>query len=98
MRNILRYLLGAVVALATTGCIENDVPYPVVKLGVLSIEAEGLKSAPVVDASAHSILLELEETTDIRDVKITKLDITEGATSSVEFPGSFDLRTPLFYH
>ena len=97
MRNILRYLLGAVVALATTGCIENDVPYPVVKLGVLSIEAEGLKSAPVVDASAHSILLELEETTDIRNVKITKLDITEGATSSVEFPGSFDLRTPLYF-
>ena len=30
MKNIFKYLLGAVVALATSGCIENDVPYPVV--------------------------------------------------------------------
>ena len=97
MKNIFKYLLGAVVALATSGCIENDVPYPVVKLEVLSVEAEGLKSAPVIDASAHSILFELEETTDIRKVNITKLDITEGATNSVVFPGRFDLRTPLYF-
>ena len=56
-----------------------------------------MKSAPVIDASAHSILFELEETTDIRKVNITKLDITEGATNSVVFPGRFDLRTPLYF-
>ena len=97
MRNILRYLLGAVVALATVGCIENDVPYPVVKLSVLNVEADGLKSAPVIDGSAHSILLELDETTDIRSVNITKLDVTEGATASVTVPAMYDLRTPLYF-
>ena len=79
------------------GCIENDVPYPVVKLGVLNIEAEGTKSAPVIDATAHSIHLELEETTDIRNVNITKFEITEGAKCSVAFPGKFDLRHPLYF-
>ena len=86
---VLMFVLG--------GCIENDVPYPVVKLGVLNIEVEGTKSAPVVDATAHNIHLELEETTDIRNVNITKFEITEGAKCSVAFPGKFDLRHPLYF-
>lgn len=86
---VLMFVLG--------GCIENDVPYPVVKLGVLNIEVEGTKSAPVVDATAHNIHLELEETTDIRNVNITKFEITEGAKCSVDFPGKFDLRHPLYF-
>ena len=79
------------------GCIENDVPYPVVKLSVLNVEAEGTKSAPVIDAASHSIHMELEETTDIRKVNITKFEVSEGAKCSVAFPGTFDLRTPLYF-
>ena len=97
MRNIFRLLGVGALMFVLGGCIENDVPYPVVKLDVLSVEAEGTKSAPVVDASAHSIRLELEETTDIRNVNITKLEVTEGAKCSVAFPGTFDLRTPLYF-
>ena len=54
MRNIFRLLGVGALMFVLGGCIENDVPYPVVKLDVLSVEAEGTKSAPVVDASAHS--------------------------------------------
>lgn len=97
MKNNFRYLFVALATLLFVGCIENDIPYPVVKLNVLGLEAEGLKSAPQVDASAHTIAIELEETTDIRNVKITKLEVTEGAKCSVDFPGKFDLRTPLYF-
>ena len=97
MRNIFRLLGVGALMFVLGGCIENDVPYPVVKLDVLSVEAEGTKSAPVVDATAHSIRLELEETTDIRNVNITKLEVTEGAKCSVAFPGTYDLRTPLYF-
>ena len=92
-----RYLFVAIATLAFVGCIENDIPYPVVKLDVLAFEAEGTKSAATIDATSHSIKLELEETTDIRNVKIARVEFTEGAKSSVAFPGVFDLRTPLYF-
>ena len=41
------------------GCIENDVPYPIVKLDIVSIEAEGLKSQPVINATNNTVELEL---------------------------------------
>jgi hypothetical protein len=96
MRNIFRYLgLGIVVAVLS-GCIANDVPYPIVKLDILGLEADGLKSQPVINATSHTVMLELEETTDIRNVHISNVEVTEGAKSDVLFPGTFDLRLPLY--
>ena len=89
------FVLGALVAFAS-GCINNDVPYPIIKLDILTLEADGLKSAPQIDAVNKSVMLELEETTDIRNVNITSITTTEGATSSVTFPATFDLRVPLY--
>lgn len=97
MNKMFRYVVVAVVTLLSfTACIENDIPYPVVKLDILSLKAEGLKGEPKIDATAHSVELTLEETTDIRSVNITDVVLTEGAESSVTFPGSFDLRHPLY--
>ena len=62
----------------------------------MSLEADGLLAPAAIDPSAHSVSLELEETTDIRKVNITNVTVTEGATSSVAFPGTFDMRLPLF--
>lgn len=97
MNRVIKYCAaGVALLLAAVGCIENDVPYPVVKLDIVALEAEGIKSAPAIDATNHTVRLELEETTDIRKVNITSVTMTEGATSSVTFPGVFDLRTPLY--
>ncbi|MBO7198517.1 MAG: PCMD domain-containing protein [Alistipes sp.] len=96
MQKMFRYIcLGAVVAMFAS-CIENDIPYPVVKLDIVSLEADGLLSEPVIDAAAHTVKLELEETTDIRKVNISNVVLTEGATSDVTFPGIFDMRNPLY--
>ena len=91
-----KYLFVAVATLSFAACIENDVPYPIEKLDIISLEADGLKSQAAIDASAKSVKLELEETTDIRAVNIKAVKFTEGARSSVRFPGEFDLRTPLY--
>ncbi|MBQ5710920.1 MAG: PCMD domain-containing protein [Alistipes sp.] len=91
-----RYLFVAIATLSVVGCIENDIPYPVEKLDILTLEAEGLASPAAINASGKSVALVLEETTDIRCVNITGVTFTEGATSNVEFPGLFDLRTPLY--
>ena len=96
MRNIFRILGMGALIFVLGGCIKNDVPYPIVKLDIVSLEAEGLKSEPVINAVAHTVELELEETTDIRNVNITDVVLTEGAESDILFPGTFDLRTPLY--
>ena len=51
MNRYIKYLTLALLAVVGVSCIENDIPYPVVKLDVLSLEAEGLKSSPKIDAA-----------------------------------------------
>ncbi len=79
-----------------SGCIENDLPYPVVVCAIEAIEAEGLAGAPVIDAAARRVTLPLLETTDIQAVEITAATITEGAEASEPVVGRHDLRTPLY--
>lgn len=96
MRRVYKYMVMAVLSAMTIGCIENDIPYPVVKLEILDIEAEGLKSAASIDSDNYTVKLELVEQTDIREVDITSVTLTEGAESHVEFPATFDMRNPLY--
>lgn len=95
MKKFFRYLSLCLLSVTSVACIKNDIPYPVVKLDILSLEAEGTLSTKI-DAATKSVSLELDETTDIRRVNITNVTFSEGATSNVEFPGAFDLRTPLY--
>ncbi|MCM1151783.1 MAG: PCMD domain-containing protein [Alistipes sp.] len=92
MKRLGLYIL---LASASTACIENDIPYPVVECAVESIEAEGLSGEPAIDATARKVTLPLEETTDIQAVKITACTITERAEASKEIVGEHDLRSPL---
>lgn len=101
MMNVMmhRFRYVAVAMLLVVGvasCIKNDVPKPVVKLDILSFKAEGMAGEAAIDATARTVAMTLEETTDIRKVNITELTFTEGATSNVTFPGVFDLRSPLY--
>lgn len=96
MKKIFRYLSLCLVALASVACIENDIPYPVEKIEVKAIDVEGVASQPAIDASTHSIALSLEETTDIRNVKVNSLTLSEGAHSDLEFPRVVDFRNPLY--
>lgn len=96
MKSLYKYLLASLFTVVLAGCIENDIPRPIIKLDILSFEVEGAKSAPLIDPATHSVSFELEETTDIRNVHVGEVRMTEGATSDVEFPGVFDLRNPLY--
>lgn len=89
-------LASLAAALLPTGCIENDIPYPVVVCAVEAIAAEGLSGDPVIDASARRVTLPLLETTDIRAVEITSATLTEGAEASQPLVGTHDLRVPLY--
>ena len=96
MNKCFRYLALCLFSAATIACVENDIPYPVEKIEVRSIDVEGLASQPVIDATNHSIALSLEETTDIRNVKVNSLTFSEGAVADKEFPCVVDFRNPLY--
>lgn len=78
-------------AVLSTGCIENDIPYANVVAGITAIEAEG--AAASIDADLRSITLTLDEETDIRDVNIKKVEFNvPSVKASTEITGRKDLR------
>lgn len=93
----MRYLsiLLSTATLFLASCIENDIPYPVVDLSIQGIEGEGF-TVSSIDALQKVVTLTLDEKTDIRNVRIDKVDLTERATPSRELTGVFDMRTPIY--
>lgn len=81
---------------AFCSCIRNDVPYPIVELDITSIAIEGTDGEVVIDRVNRKVIVPLAETTDIRNVKITAIEYSEGATASREMVGSFDMRYPQY--
>ena len=98
MRGFFRYftLLAVLLTLTFVGCIENDLPYPVVKLHITSIDVEGVIGEPVIDESARKVTVELHEQTDIQNVEISGVTYTDKARPSREVVGVHDLRSPLY--
>ena len=52
--------------------IENDIPYPIVNAGITDIRVEGQRPA-LIDASAKTILLYVNDSVDISRLKLTRL-------------------------
>ena len=78
---------------ALSGCIRNDLDYPVVFGGFTSFEAEGVKRVDI-DNSARTVTLNLEETADLDHVKVTGYALTELSVLSRDIPEYLDLTEP----
>ena len=96
MKGSLKYILALTATALLGGCIDNDIPFPVIKLAVVSIEAEGTSGACIIDNNAQTVTIPLEETTDIRNVEITSIEYTERARPSQDMVGTFDMRVPQY--
>lgn len=96
-KDILKSIVLVAMAIFTVACIENDIPYPVEEIEIVSIQGEGFTVAPnAINRQERVVTLTLEESTDIRNVRITDVQLSNPeATSSINLIGSFDLRTPL---
>ena len=94
MKHLLKLFFALAVA-GSTGCIKNDIPYPVVKLAITSIAGEGF-TVKEIDPAQRIVTLTLDETTDIRNVRITQVAYTEEAQASVDLTASsHDMRVPV---
>ena len=83
-------------ALLLTGCIENDIPYPIIECTIDSIAANGLSGTPTYDRINRKITLPLLDTTDIQAVNITYVSLNKGAQPSKPIVGIQNLSTPMF--
>ena len=93
MKKIFIYLSFALFALA--GCVDNDLPYPVVVPNITSVivdEAEDIQ----INYDKRTVTIYLPETEDIRNVAIRSVQIDkEIAKPSIELVGVHDLSKPL---
>jgi len=81
-----------------TGCIDNDLPYPVVVPHITSITASGAESVDI-NYDERTVTLTFPETTDLRDIEITSVEIDqEIAVPSIEIVGRHDLSLPLKFN
>lgn len=81
-----------------TGCIDNDLPYPVVVPHIVSLEADGAESVSI-DFQNQMVMAYFPETKDLRNVTISSVEIDEDiAVPSIELVGEHDLSRPLRFN
>ena len=75
------YILSGLLFL--TGCITNDIPYPVVVPHVDSFDVEGASKVEI-DSDKQVITVYFAETTDIRNVQVNSITFRESEASLTE--------------
>jgi len=96
IRNNHVYVLSVLLISLCTACIHNDIPYPIIPQDIIAIEAQGETRPAKIDAETLTATIYLSEDVDLREVKFTSFEITEGAESSVNLlEGTYNLESPL---
>ena len=98
MKRILSCILFAIYTAFTvllTGCIENDVPLPVIEPRITAMDVEGALDV-MIDSQTRSVKITLDETTDIRSVNIRSITFEHSQTqASWNITGVHDLSEKL---
>lgn len=91
---VIKRILISLLAICILGsCIENNIPYPVEEMEILTYEGVGFKSQ--IDPINRVVTLTLEEQTNIAAVEVTNVEISENATPSIPLTGVFNLESPI---
>ena len=86
-----RFLLFTLLAALVSGCIDNDLPLPVIKPRIVSMQVEGA-SEVYINSEKQIVEITLEEQTDIRNVNIKEVVFSDEQTrSSWDLTGEHDL-------
>ena len=86
------YIIFALIAFS--GCITNDIPYPVIVPNVVSVEVEGAEKVDV-DNALRVITAHMEEYVDMKHITVKSIELdTEIAELSSGVIGEHDLSNP----
>jgi len=89
-----RYIALLFIAVLVTSCFKNTMDYPVVPANILSLEVEGQKSV-TLDNTTRTATIYLEETADMRNLKVKSFEISEEATMDGTIGSVLDLSSPI---
>lgn len=78
-----------------SACIQNDLPYPTVKLYITGMTVEGQVGSALISNDDRKVTLELGETVNPKKVKVQTLELTEGGSASIGPDSIIDLSSPL---
>lgn len=85
----------ATAAMALTGCLSNDLPYPKIQPNFTAFMVEGMSATAQIDTVRRTITLPLGEEVDITSVKVLSYNITPTDASFVEaLPQTLNLTNP----
>lgn len=76
-------------------CIQNDLPYPTVKLYITGMTVEGQVGSAIISNENRKVTLALEETVNPKKVKVQTLELTEGGKATIGPDSILDLTHPL---
>ncbi len=94
MKSISRLLSLLILIVGLSGCIKNDIPYPVVKLYITSIEFDGQIGSAVIKPEDRVVTVRLDETVDLKNAIVKSVVLTDDARTDLG-PGSvLDLTSP----
>ncbi len=96
MKRLVCRVLLAVAVLLSSGCIENDIPYPLIFGGIQSIEIEG-GSDIKIDATNQLISVTISDTVDLRDVEVLSIVFTTECSSTLGSGDVIDLCSTTSY-
>ena len=90
--------MSALILLAASGCIKNDIPYPK-RLGTITaFEVQGQLSAAVIDSSALTVSVDMADTVIMSHVRLLRFETSSNTTVSPAIDTAFvDLSAPLYY-
>ncbi|MCD8263318.1 MAG: PCMD domain-containing protein [Tannerellaceae bacterium] len=60
------------------GCIKNDLPYPNIQAVIEEMEVDGLAAVATINKNYNTVLLLVDDTIDLRQIRITRMEVTEG--------------------
>lgn len=83
------HLLTVVILLSS--CITNDIPYPTVQLLINDMSVDGMIGKPLIVNDNRTVTFNIDETTNLKKVRVSDIKITEGAHSSVNVNDNIDL-------
>ncbi len=95
MRLLTRHILVLALLFGMTSClIENDMAYPNTPAEITAFEVEGQKSVKI-DVENRSVEVVLEETADIKSLKVNVFQLNAGASVVGKTPQYLDLSAPV---
>ena len=74
-----------------SGCIRNDIPYPNIKGNVVAFSVRGELEPAKISTANNTVEVVLADTVDIKNVKITQLELSEDSHSTISVGDVLDL-------